>query len=105
MQRRGRLSQSVARDRPNLRVLTDTLVLRLLFEGRRTIGVSVHRYGQEETLFAGMTNRTPARDRPGALGWRRGSDKAERRLDLIATRWDYPPARGWCRRPLSMMRS
>jgi choline dehydrogenase-like flavoprotein len=28
-------------DRPNLRVFTDTLVLRLLFEGRRAIGVSV----------------------------------------------------------------
>jgi choline dehydrogenase-like flavoprotein len=40
-------------DRPNLCVFTDTLVLRLLFEGRRAIGVSVHRYGQEETLFAG----------------------------------------------------
>jgi choline dehydrogenase-like flavoprotein len=40
-------------DRPNLRVFTDTLVLRLLFEGRRASGVSVHRYGQEETLFAG----------------------------------------------------
>src|SRR5208282_565156 len=23
--------------------------------------------------WSGMTNRTPARDRPGALGWRRGS--------------------------------
>ena len=32
-------------DRPNLRVFTDTLVLRLFFEGRRAIGVSVHRYG------------------------------------------------------------
>jgi hypothetical protein len=32
-------------------------------------------------------------------------DKAERRLGLVATRWDYPPARGWCRRPLFMMRS
>jgi choline dehydrogenase-like flavoprotein len=41
-----------ALDRPNLRVFTDTLVLRLLFEGRRAVGVSVHRYGQEETLFA-----------------------------------------------------
>jgi choline dehydrogenase-like flavoprotein len=40
-------------DRPNLRVFTDTLVQRVLFEGRRAIGVSVHRYGQEETLFAG----------------------------------------------------
>jgi choline dehydrogenase-like flavoprotein len=40
-------------DRPNLRVFTDTLVLRLLFEGRRAIGVKVHRYGEEKTLFAG----------------------------------------------------
>ncbi|HEY2533720.1 MAG TPA: GMC family oxidoreductase N-terminal domain-containing protein [Xanthobacteraceae bacterium] len=40
-------------DRPNLRVFTETLVLRLLFEGRRATGVSVHRDGEEETLFAG----------------------------------------------------
>jgi choline dehydrogenase-like flavoprotein len=40
-------------DRPNLRAFTDTLVLRLLFEGRRARGVTVHRYGHEETLFAG----------------------------------------------------
>src|SRR6516165_4621131 len=25
------------------------------------------------TAWSGMTNRTPARDRPGAAGWRRGS--------------------------------
>jgi choline dehydrogenase-like flavoprotein len=42
-----------ALDRPNLRVLTDTLVLRLLFEGHRASGITVHRDGQEETLFAG----------------------------------------------------
>jgi choline dehydrogenase-like flavoprotein len=36
-----------------LRVLTDTLVLRLLFEGHRASGITVHRDGQEETLFAG----------------------------------------------------
>ncbi|WP_426440651.1 GMC family oxidoreductase [Bradyrhizobium genosp. P] len=42
-----------ALDRPNLRVFTDTLVLRLSFEGHRAIGVSVHRDGQEETFFAG----------------------------------------------------
>lgn len=40
-------------DRPNLRVLTDTLVLRVLFQGGRANGITVHRYGQEETLFAG----------------------------------------------------
>jgi choline dehydrogenase-like flavoprotein len=40
-------------DRPNLRVLTDTLVLRLLFEGHRASGITVHRDGQQETLFAG----------------------------------------------------
>ena len=40
-------------DRPNLRVFTDTLVLRVLFEGRRASGITVHRDGQEETLFAG----------------------------------------------------
>jgi choline dehydrogenase-like flavoprotein len=40
-------------DRPNLRVFTDTLVLRVLFEGRRARGITVHRDGQEETLFAG----------------------------------------------------
>jgi choline dehydrogenase-like flavoprotein len=40
-------------DRPNLRVFTDTLVLRVLFQGRRARGITVHRDGQEETLFAG----------------------------------------------------
>jgi choline dehydrogenase-like flavoprotein len=40
-------------DRPNLRIFTETLVLSLLFEGHRAIGVSVHCDGQEQTLFAG----------------------------------------------------
>jgi choline dehydrogenase-like flavoprotein len=40
-------------DRPNLRVLTNTLVLRVLFQGSRAAGITVHRDGQEETLFAG----------------------------------------------------
>jgi choline dehydrogenase-like flavoprotein len=40
-------------DRPNLRVLTDALVLHVLFEGRRASGITVHRDGQEETIFAG----------------------------------------------------
>ncbi|WP_426434538.1 GMC family oxidoreductase [Bradyrhizobium genosp. P] len=40
-------------DRPNLRVFTDTFVLRLVFEGHRAIGVSLHRDGQQETLFVG----------------------------------------------------
>jgi choline dehydrogenase-like flavoprotein len=40
-------------DRPNLRVLTDALVLRVLFEGRRASGITVHRDGREEMLFAG----------------------------------------------------
>jgi choline dehydrogenase-like flavoprotein len=39
-------------DRPNLRVLTDTLVLRVLFQGDRASGITVHRDGQVETLFA-----------------------------------------------------
>jgi choline dehydrogenase-like flavoprotein len=40
-------------DRPNLSVFTDTLVLRVLFQGVRAAGITVHRDGQEETLFAG----------------------------------------------------
>jgi choline dehydrogenase-like flavoprotein len=40
------------RERANLQVFTDTLVLRLLLYGRRATGVSVHRHGQEETLLA-----------------------------------------------------
>jgi choline dehydrogenase len=40
------------RERANLQVFTDTLVLRLLLEGRHATGVSIHRYGQTETLFA-----------------------------------------------------
>ena len=40
------------RERTNLKVFTDTLVLRLLFEGHQATGVSIHRHGQTETLFA-----------------------------------------------------
>jgi choline dehydrogenase len=41
-----------SRERANLQVFTDTLVLRLLLQGRRATGVSVHRHGEEETLLA-----------------------------------------------------
>jgi choline dehydrogenase len=41
-----------ARERPNLQVFTDTLVLQLLLEGHRATGVSIHRHGQTDTLFA-----------------------------------------------------
>ena len=41
-----------ARDRANLRVLADTLVQRLMFQGSRAVGVSAHHQGQEVTLFA-----------------------------------------------------
>ena len=41
-----------ARERANLKAFTDTRVLQLLLEGRRATGVSIHRYGQTETLFA-----------------------------------------------------
>ena len=37
-----------ARERANLHVFTDTLVLRLLMQARRATGVSVHRDGKEE---------------------------------------------------------
>ena len=40
------------RQRTNLKVFTDTLVLRLLFEGHQATGVSIQRHGQTETLFA-----------------------------------------------------
>jgi choline dehydrogenase len=40
------------RDRTNLKVFTDTLVLRLLFEGHQAAGVSIQRHGQTETFFA-----------------------------------------------------
>jgi choline dehydrogenase len=40
-----------ARERANLQVFTDTLVLGLLLDGRRAIGVSIHRHDQTETLF------------------------------------------------------
>jgi choline dehydrogenase-like flavoprotein len=41
-----------SRERANLQVFADTHVLRLLLQGRRAAGVSVHRHGQEEKLFA-----------------------------------------------------
>ena len=41
-----------ARERANLEVFTDNLVLRLLLQGHRAIGVSIHRDGQEKTLFS-----------------------------------------------------
>jgi choline dehydrogenase len=41
-----------ARERANLRVFTDSLVLRLVLDGCRATGVSIHRYGRQETLFA-----------------------------------------------------
>jgi choline dehydrogenase len=41
-----------ARERANLHVFTDSLVMRLHWQGLRATGVSIHRYGQEETLFA-----------------------------------------------------
>jgi choline dehydrogenase-like flavoprotein len=40
------------RERANLQVFTDTLVLRLLLDRRRATGVSIHRHGQTETLLA-----------------------------------------------------
>ena len=44
----------------------------------RGIGGSMHTRKAHATTgspmaWSGMTNRTPARDRPGAMGWRRGS--------------------------------
>jgi choline dehydrogenase-like flavoprotein len=41
-----------ARGRANLHVFTDALVLRLVLQGRRATGVSIHRYGKEEALLA-----------------------------------------------------
>ena len=41
-----------ALERPNLQVFTDALVLRLLLRGFRAAGISIHRHGNEETLFA-----------------------------------------------------
>jgi choline dehydrogenase-like flavoprotein len=40
------------RERSNLQVFTDTLVLRLLMQDHRATGVSIHRHGQDETLLA-----------------------------------------------------
>jgi choline dehydrogenase len=41
-----------SRERANLHVFTDTLVLRLLLHGRRATGVSIQRHGRKETLFS-----------------------------------------------------
>jgi choline dehydrogenase len=41
-----------SRQRRNLHVFTDTLVLRLEVQSNRATGVSIHRYGEEETLYA-----------------------------------------------------
>jgi choline dehydrogenase len=41
-----------ARERPNLHVFTDALVLRLLLQGLRATGVALQREGAEETLHA-----------------------------------------------------
>jgi choline dehydrogenase-like flavoprotein len=40
-----------SRERPNLHVFTDSLVLRLLLRGQRATGISIHRHGQDERLF------------------------------------------------------
>lgn len=40
------------RERPNLEVFTDTLVLGLLLDGHRAIGVSIYRHGHTESLFS-----------------------------------------------------
>ena len=37
------------------------------------LGLKVGQTACSATVRSGMINRTPARDRPGALGWRRGS--------------------------------
>jgi choline dehydrogenase-like flavoprotein len=39
-----------ARERANLHIFTDTLVLRLLLQDGRATGVLIHRHGEEETL-------------------------------------------------------
>jgi choline dehydrogenase len=41
-----------ARARANLHVFTDALVLRLLLQGCRATGISIHRHGQEDTLLS-----------------------------------------------------
>ena len=41
-----------ARERKNLHVFTDSLVLRLQVQGLRATGVSIYREGREETLFS-----------------------------------------------------
>jgi choline dehydrogenase len=59
MTRRGRFRGSTARtflaearSRPNLRVVTKALATRLLFEGRRCIGVAFRQNGNERCAFA-----------------------------------------------------
>jgi choline dehydrogenase len=41
-----------ARARTNLKIFTDTFVLRVLLQGRRATGISIHRHGREEILFS-----------------------------------------------------
>jgi choline dehydrogenase len=41
-----------ARERANLEVFTDTLVLGLRLDGHRAMGVSIYRHGQTETLYS-----------------------------------------------------
>jgi choline dehydrogenase len=41
-----------SRERANLQVFTDSLVLRLLLRGCRAFGVSIYRHGQERSLFS-----------------------------------------------------
>lgn len=59
MNRKGRWRASTAqaflkeaKDRPNLRIETEALVSRLLFEGKRCIGVTFRQRGQDTTLRA-----------------------------------------------------
>ncbi|RIV78618.1 GMC family oxidoreductase [Pelagerythrobacter aerophilus] len=40
-------------DRPNLTILTDTLVRRVLFDGRRAVGVEIERNGEVRPVMAG----------------------------------------------------
>ena len=41
-----------SRDRPNLTIRPDTLVLRVVFDGRRAVGVELESDGQTETVYA-----------------------------------------------------
>jgi choline dehydrogenase len=40
------------RDRANLQVFTDSLVLKVVLDKRRATAISIHRHGHEETLFS-----------------------------------------------------